>query len=92
MSFGIKPINDWVVIKRVEAEEKTASGIILSGSAKEKPQIAEVIAVGPGTDEVKMVVEPGQKVIFSQYGGMDVKYDSEEYKIVRQSDIYATVD
>jgi chaperonin GroES len=92
MSFGIKPINDWVVIKRVEAEEKTASGIILSSSAKEKPQIAEVIAVGPGTDEVKMVVQPKQKVIFSQYGGMDVKYEGEEYKIVKQGDIYATVD
>jgi chaperonin GroES len=92
MSFGIKPINDWVVIKRVEAEEKTASGIILSSSAKEKPQIAEVIAVGPGTEEVKMVVKAKDKVIFSQYGGMDVKYEGEEYKIVKQSDIYATVD
>jgi chaperonin GroES len=91
MSFGIKPINDWVVIKRVEAEEKTKGGIILAGDAKEKPQIAEVIAVGPGTDEVKMVVKAGEKVIFSQYGGMDVKYAGEEFKIVRQSDIYATV-
>ena len=92
MSFGIKPINDWVVIKRVEAEEKTQSGIILSGSAKEQPQIAEVIAVGPGTDEVTMVVNVKDKVIFSQYGGMDVKYKGEEYKGVRQNDIYATVE
>ena len=92
MSFGIKPINDWVVIKRIDAEEKTKSGIILSGSAKEQPQIAEVIAVGPGTDEVKMVVKVKDRVIFGQYGGMDVKYEGEEYKVVRQSDIYATVD
>ncbi|MDR1953010.1 MAG: co-chaperone GroES [Clostridiales Family XIII bacterium] len=91
MSFGIKPINDWVVIKRVEAEERTKSGIILSGQAKEQPQIAEVIEVGPGTEEVKIVVKKGDKVIFSQYGGMDVKYDGEEYKLVKQSDIYATV-
>ena len=92
MSFGIKPINDYIVIKRVEAEEKTKSGIILSGGAKEKPQIAEVIAVGPGTEEVKIVVKAGDKVIFSQYGGLDVKYEGEEYKLVRQSDIYATVE
>ena len=92
MSFGIKPINDWVVIKRIEAEEKTTSGIILSGSAKEQPQIAEVIAVGPGTDDVKMVVKAKDKVIFSQYGGMDVKYAGEEYKMIRQNDIFATVD
>jgi len=92
MSFGIRPINDYIVIKRVEAEEKTKSGIILSGGAKEKPQIAEVIAVGPGTEEVKIVVKAGDKVIFSQYGGLDVKYEGEEYKLVRQSDIYATVE
>jgi chaperonin GroES len=92
MSFGIKPINEYIVIKRVEAEEKTASGIILSGQAKERPQIAEVIAVGPGTEEVKIVVKPGDKVIFGQYGGMDVKYEGEEYKLVKQSDIYATVE
>ena len=92
MSFGIKPINDYIVIKRVEAEEKTKSGIILSGGAKEKPQIAEVIAIGPGTEEVKIVVKVGEKVIFTQYGGLDVKYEGEEYKLVRQSDIYATVE
>jgi chaperonin GroES len=92
MSFGIKPINDWVVIKRVEAEEKTASGIVLPGGAQEKPQIAEVIAVGPGTDEVKIVVKKGDKVIFGQYGGLDIKYGGEEVKLVRQGDIYATVE
>ena len=91
MSFGIKPINEWIVIKRIEAEEKTKSGIILSGQAKEQPQIAEVIAVGPGTEDVTIVVKPGDKVIFGQYGGMDVKYNGEEYKLVKQSDIYATV-
>jgi chaperonin GroES len=91
MSVGIKPINDYVLIKRVEAEEKTASGIVLPSQAKEQPQIAKVIAVGPGTDEVKMVVKSGDKVIFGQYGGTDIMYDGEEYKLVRQSDIYATV-
>jgi chaperonin GroES len=91
MSIGIKPINDYILIMRVEAEEKTKSGIILSGQAKEQPQIAEVIAVGPGTEEVKIVVKEGDKVIFGQYGGMDVKYDGVEYKLVRQNDIYATV-
>jgi chaperonin GroES len=91
MSVGIKPINDYVLIQRVEAEEKTASGIVLPSQAKEQPQIAKVIEVGPGTDEVKMVVKAGDKVIFGQYGGMDIKYDGEEYKLVRQNDIYARV-
>jgi chaperonin GroES len=91
MSVGIKPINDYVLIKRVEAEEKTASGIVLPSQAKEQPQIAKVIEVGPGTEEVKIVVKPGDKVIFGQYGGMDIKYEGEEYKLVRQQDIYATV-
>jgi chaperonin GroES len=91
MSVGIKPINDYILIKREEAEEKTKSGIILSGQAKEQPQIAKVIAVGPGTEEVKVVVKEGDRVIFSQYGGMEIKYDGEEYKLVKQSDIYATV-
>ena len=92
MSVGIRPINDYILIKRVEAEEKTKSGIILSPQAKEQPQIAEVIAVGPGTEEVQVVVKPGDKVIFGQYGGMDVKYDGVEYKLVRQGDVYATVE
>jgi chaperonin GroES len=92
MSVGIKPINDYVVIKEIEAEEKTKSGIILSGSAKEKPQIAEVLAVGPGTEEVKMVVKKGDKVIYSPYGGTEVKYDGVEYKVLKQDNIYATVE
>jgi chaperonin GroES len=91
MSKKIKPINDYILIKRVEAEEKTASGIVLPSQAKEQPQIAKVIEVGPGTDEVKIVVKPGDKVIFGQYGGMDIKFDGEEYKLVRQSDIYAVL-
>lgn len=91
MSFGVKPLGDRVVIKRVEAEEKTASGIVLPGGAKEEQQIAEVIAVGPGTSEVKMEVKVGDKVIFSQYAGTDFKYDGEEYKIVHQNDIHATL-
>lgn len=91
MGIAIKPINDYVLIKRVEAEEKTSSGLLLASAAQEKPQIAEVLAVGPGTDEVEIVVKPGDKVIFAQYGGMDVKYEGEEYKLVKQGDIYATI-
>ncbi|MCL2493798.1 MAG: co-chaperone GroES [Clostridiales bacterium] len=90
--FGIKPINDYVVIKLVEAEEKTKGGIILTGSAKEKPEIAEVVAVGPGTEDVKMVVKAGEKVIFSPYGGTEVKYNGEEYKVLKQDNIYAVVE
>jgi chaperonin GroES len=90
--FGIKPINDYVVIKLVEAEERTKGGIILTGSAKEKPEVAEVIAVGPGTDDVKIVVKPGDKVIFSPYGGTEVKYKGEEYKVLKQDNIYAVVE
>jgi len=85
-----------VVIKMVEAEETTKSGIILAGSAKEKPQIAEVIAVGPGGlvdgKEVTMYVKVGDKVITSKYSGTEVKMDGTEYVIVRQSDILAVVE
>lgn len=92
----IKPLADRVVIKMVEAEETTKSGIILAGSAKEKPQIAEVVAVGPGGlvdgKEVKMYVAVGNKVITSKYSGTEVKFDGEEYIIVRQSDILAIVE
>ncbi len=92
----LKPLGDRVIIKMVEAEEKTKSGIILTGSAKEKPEIAEVVAVGPGGmvdgKEVVMVVEKGQKVITSKYAGNEVKVDGEEYTIVRQSDILAVVE
>jgi chaperonin GroES len=92
MAIGIKPINDYVLIKRIEAEEKTKSGLVLPSQAKEQPQIAEVLAAGPGTEEVKVVVKKGDKVIFGQYGGMEIKYKGEELKLVRQSDIYATVE
>jgi chaperonin GroES len=92
----MKPLADRVVIKMVEAEETTKSGIILAGTAKEKPQIAEVIAVGPGGlvdgKEVTMYVKTGDKVITSKYSGTEVKMDGIEYVIVRQSDILAVVE
>ena len=92
----IKPLGDRVVIKNVEVEETTKSGIILTGAAKEKPQMAEVLAVGPGGTvdgkEVKMQVEKGQKVIYSKYAGTEVKLDGQEVIIVRQSDILAVVE
>lgn len=92
MSIGIKPLGARVVIKRVEAEEKTASGILLTGTAKEKPQVAEVLAVGPGTEEEKMELKVGDKVIFSQYAGTDVKYEGQEVSIMNQRDILAIVE
>ena len=92
----IKPLADRVVIKMVEAEETTKSGIILAGSAKEKPQVAEVVAVGPGGivdgKDVEMYVEVGDRVLTSKYSGTEVKIDKEEYTIVRQSDILAIVE
>ncbi len=92
----LKPLADRVVVKLVEAEEKTKSGIILTGAAKEKPEVAEVIAVGPGGmvdgKEVKMTVKKGDKVITSKYSGTEVKVDGQEYNIVRQSDILAIVE
>ena len=92
----IKPLADRVVVKLVEMEETTASGIILAASAQEKPQVAEVIAVGPGGlvdgKEVKMYVKVGDKVITSKYSGTEVKLNKEEYTIVRQNDILAMVE
>jgi chaperonin GroES len=92
----IKPLADRVVLQMVEAEETTKSGIILAGSAKEKPQVAEVIAVGPGGivdgKDVDMYVEEGQRVLTSKYSGTEVKIDGVEYTIVRQSDILAIVE
>ena len=92
----IKPLSDRVVIKMVEAEETTKSGIILTASAQEKPSIAEIVAVGPGGmvdgHEVKMQVKEGQKVIYSKYAGTEVKLDGEEYIIVKESDILAVVE
>jgi len=86
------PLADRVVLKQLEAETKTQSGIILTSSAQEKPQEAEVVAVGPGTEEIKMEVSVGQKVIYSKYSGTNVKMGEEEYIIVRQGDILAIVE
>ena len=92
----IKPLADRVVIKMVEAEETTKSGIIVAGSAKEKPQVAEIVEVGPGGlvegNEVKMYVKKGDKVLISKYAGTEVKLDGVEYTILRQSDILAIVE
>ena len=92
----LKPLADRVIIKMVEAEETTKSGIILTGGAKEKPQIAEVIAVGPGGiidgKEIVMTINVGDKVITNKYAGTEVKFDGAEYVIVRQSDILAIVE
>ena len=92
----IRPLGDRVVLKQLVAEETTKSGIVLPGQNKEKPQQAEVIAVGPGGvvdgKEVKMEVKVGDKVLISQYAGTNVKLDGEEYIIVRQSDILAVVE
>ena len=92
----IRPLFDRVVIKSCEVEETTKRGLILTGNAKEKPQMAEVIAVGPGGvvdgKDVTMSVNVGDKVIYSKYAGNEVKLDGEEYIIVRQSDILAVVE
>jgi chaperonin GroES len=92
----LRPLGDKIVIKKVEAEETTKSGIVLPGSAKEKPQMAEVIAVGPGGvidgKEIKMEVKAGDKVIFSKYSGNDIKLDGQEYTILKQEDILAIVE
>lgn len=92
----IKPLSDRVLIKMVEAEETTKSGIILTGAAKEKPQVAEVLEVGPGGvvdgKEVEMHVKKGDKVILSKYAGTEVKLDGEDLMIVRQSEILAVVE
>jgi chaperonin GroES len=92
----VKPLGDRVVIKMVEAEETTSSGIILVDSAKEKPQVAEVIAVGPGGmvdgKEVKMELNVGDKVLISKYAGSQFKLDGEEVTILRQSDVLAVVE
>lgn len=94
--MNIKPLGDKVVIKKVEAEETTKSGIVLPGSAKEQPQLAEVVAVGPGGvvegKEIVMEVKVGDRVIFSKYAGTEVKLDGEEYTILKQNDILAVVE
>lgn len=92
----IKPLADRVVIKMLEAEEKTKSGIVLPGSAKEQPQMAEVIEVGPGGivdgKEIKMEVKVGDRVIFSKYAGNEVKLEGVDYTILRQSEILAVIE
>ena len=92
----IKPLGDKVLIKMIEAEETTKSGIILTSSSQEKPQIAEVIAVGPGGiidgEKIQMQVKVGEKVITSKYSGTEVKYEGTEYIIVKESDILAIVE
>jgi len=94
--MAIKPLLDRVLIKRLESEETTKSGIVLPGSAQEKPQMAEVIEVGPGGvvdgKEITMTLKKGQNVIYSKYSGTEVKFDGEEYIIVRQSDVLAIVE
>ncbi len=94
--MNIKPLGDRVVIKMIEAEETTKSGIILTAGAKEKPQMAEIVAVGPGGlvdgKEVKMELKVGDKVITSKYAGTEIKFDDTEYIILKQSDVLAIVD
>lgn len=94
--MNIKPLADRVVIKMLEAEETTKGGIILTSAAQEKPQVAEIVAAGPGGvvegKEVKMEVKVGDKVLISKYSGTEVKLDGQEYTIVRQSDILAIVE
>jgi len=95
--MNIKPLADRVVLKAVEAEEKTKAGIILTASAQEKPQIAEVVAVGPGARDdngnlIPMEVKVGDRVITGKYSGTEVKMDGTEYTIVKQNDILAIVD
>ena len=85
------PLGDRVVVKQLEAEETTKSGIVLPGQAQEKPQQAKVIAVGPGTEDVKMEVKPDDQVIYSKYAGTEVKLEGEEYIILKQNDILAIV-
>ena len=95
VKMKLLPLGDRVVLKQLEAEETTKSGIILTSSSQEKPQQAEVVAVGPGGmvdgKEVAMQVKVGDQVIYSKYAGTDVKLDGEEYIIVRQSDVLAVV-
>ena len=92
----IKPLSDRVVIKMIEAVETTKSGIVLSGTAKEKPQVAEIVAVGPGGivdgKEITMSVSVGDRVLISKYAGTEVKIDNVDYTILRQSDILAIVE
>ena len=89
--MNIKPLGERVVIKMVEMEETTKSGIILTAAAKEKPQVAEVVAVGPGTKEVTMELSVGDKVVINKYAGTEIKLENEEYIILNQSDVLAKI-
>ena len=93
--MSIKPLLDRVVLKMVEAEETTKSGIILAAAAQEKPQIAEIVAVGPGglvgDVNVEMVLKEGDRVIFPKYGATQIKFEGEEYLVIRQNEILAIV-
>ena len=88
--MGIRPLGDRVVIRKMEAEEKTQGGLILTSSAQ--PQVAEVVAVGPGTKDEPMELKVGDKVVFSKYGGTEIKYQGEEYTIMHQSEILAVME
>ena len=88
----LKPLFDRVVIKNIETEEVTKGGILLTSSAKEKPQMAEVLAVGPGAKDVEMVVKVGDKVVYTKYAGTEVKIDGQEVIVIKQGDILAVVE
>lgn len=88
----LNPLNDRVVLKQLVAEETTKSGIVIPGQNKEKPQQAEVVAVGPGTEDIKMQVKVGDKVIYSKYSGTEVKLDNDEFIICKQDDILAVIE
>ncbi|MBQ1565909.1 MAG: co-chaperone GroES [Clostridia bacterium] len=88
----LKPLFDRVVIKNIETEEVTKGGILLTSSAKEKPQMAEVLAVGPGAKDVEMVVKVGDKVVYQKYAGTEVKIDGQEVIVIKQGDILAVVE
>lgn len=87
----MKPINDRVVVKAAPAEEKTAGGIIIPDTVKEKPQKGEIVAVGPGKDDVKMTVKKGDTVLYGKYAGQEISYKGEEYLIMREDDILVVI-
>ena len=88
----LKPLFDRVVIRNIETEEVTKGGILLTSAAKEKPQMAEVLAVGPGAKDVEMVVKVGDRVVYQKYAGTDVKVDGQEVIVIKQGDILAIVE
>ena len=92
MSVGIRPLGSRVLIKKIEVEETTDAGFILTNANKKAPQQATIIAVGNGTKDEPMELKPGETVIFSQYGGTDIEYDGEEYTLMNQSDILAVME